>query len=249
MIKKIVFILLALVSFKGVSQEFSSLWEGYFSYFEIKDISQGNDKIFAASENAIFSYDVLTNEINKITTIEGLSGETISTISYSEDFDLLVVGYETGLIEIVFDDEDEILSVVDILEKESISPVLKKINHLNEHDGVIYISTDYGISVYNLSQLQFGDTYFIGNGGSQIPIYQTTIFEDNIYAACGSNNALKKASLANSNLIDYQQWTTISGGNFISIQTVGAKLYATRLNNSIYEKLSVITCRYQVYKF
>ena len=77
MFKRIVFILLALVSFKGVSQEFSTLWEGYFSFFEIKDVTSGNDKIFAASENAIFSYDVLTNEINKITTIEGLSGETI----------------------------------------------------------------------------------------------------------------------------------------------------------------------------
>jgi hypothetical protein len=78
MFKRIVFILLALVSFKGVSQELSSLWEGYFSYFGVKDITRGNDKIFAASENAIFSYDVFSNEINKITTIEGLSGELIT---------------------------------------------------------------------------------------------------------------------------------------------------------------------------
>ncbi len=92
MLKKIVFIFLALAAFKARSQDFSSLWEGYFSYVNIKDISRGNDNIFAASENAIFSYDIFSNEINQITTIEGLSGETISTISYSEEFDLLVVG-------------------------------------------------------------------------------------------------------------------------------------------------------------
>lgn len=237
MLKKIVFIFLALVSFKGISQDFSSLWEGYFSFFDIKDISRGNDKIFAASENAIFSYDIFSNEINKITTIEGLSGETISTISYSQEFNLLVVGYEIGLIEIIFDDGD-ILSVVDILEKESISPVLKHINHFNEDDGLLYISTDYGVSVYDLNQLQFGDTYFIGDGGSQISVNQTTIYEDNIYAACGSNGAIRKGALSNPSLIDYQQWQTISAGNFIAIQTVGDKLYTARLNNSIYEVIN-----------
>ena len=211
------------------------MWEGYFSYSLIlKTISIGNDHIFAASENAIFSYDIFSNEIDQITTIEGLSGETISTISYSEEFDLLVVGYETGLIEIVFDDGD-ILSVVDILEKESISPVLKQINHFNEDQGLLYISTDYGISLYDLNLLQFGDTYFIGDAGSQISVNQTAIYENNIYAACGSNGAIRKGALSNPNLIDYQQWQIISAGDFIAIQTVGDKLYTARLNNTINE--------------
>ncbi|MFT5847118.1 MAG: hypothetical protein ACJARX_002458 [Psychroserpens sp.] len=236
MFKRIVFILLALVSFKGVSQELSSLWEGYFSYFGVKDITRGNDKIFAASENAIFSYDVFSNEINKITTIEGLSGELITTISYSEDFGLLAVGYETGLVEIVFDD-GEILSIVDILEKESISPVLKKINHFSESDGLLYISTDFGISVYNLEQLQFGDTYFIGDGGSQVAIGQTAIFNGFIYAATGFNG-LRKADLENPNLIDFQQWSTIVNGSFIAVQTVGTKLYAITQNNVLNEVVS-----------
>ncbi|MDG5490505.1 two-component regulator propeller domain-containing protein [Psychroserpens sp. SPM9] len=235
MLKRILVVLLILVSFKGVSQDFSTLWEGYFSYFEIRDITRSEDKIYAASENAIFSYDVFSNEIETITTINGLSGESIATIRYSEDFDLLIVGYETGLIEIIFDGESEILSVVDILEKETISPALKKINHLYEYEGLLYISTDYGISVYDLTNLQFGDSYFIGNGGSQITVNQTAIFNGNIYAACGSNNGIKKAALSNPNLIDFQQWTTISNGNYTAITNVGAKLYVLQLNKVIHE--------------
>ncbi|MGS2725548.1 type IX secretion system anionic LPS delivery protein PorZ [Psychroserpens sp. BH13MA-6] len=236
MFKRYLFLLTVLISFEGISQDFSTLWEGYFSYAEIKDISKGNDKIFAASENAIFSYDLLTNEIETITTVDGLSGETISTIKYSEAFDLLMVGYETGLIEIVFDGEQDLLSVVDILDKESISPVLKVINHFYEDDtGLVYIATDFGISVYDLNQLQFGDTYFIGDGGSQIGVKEITIYEDAIYAACGSNGAIRKAALSNPNLIDYQQWTTVSFGNFKAIQTVGSKLYVMRLNNRLFE--------------
>ena len=71
-----------------------------------------------------------------------------------------------------------------LLTKLTISPTDKKINHINAYQNLIYISTNYGISVYDLERLEFGDTYFIGNGGSQIPVTQTTIFEDHIYASC-----------------------------------------------------------------
>ena len=222
-------------SFFVWSQDYSSLWEGYFSYYNIKDVTQGNNKIYAASENAIFSYDLSTNELQNITTVNGLSGETITKILYSETYQLLMVGHENGLIEIVFDNDTEVLSVVDILDKETIAPNVKRINHFNEFNGLVYVSTNYGISVYNLERLEFGDTYFIGAGGSQINVNQTTIFGDFIYVACGSSNAIKKASVSNPNLIDYQQWQTISTGNFKAIQSVNDRLYAVRMNKTFYE--------------
>jgi hypothetical protein len=235
MLRHIVITFLLLNSFAIYAQDFSALWEGYFSYYNIKDVSQGNNKIFAASENAIFSYDLGTGELQKITTINGLSGETITKIKYSETYQLLMIGYENGLIEIVFDSDDEVLSVVDILDKESVSPILKRINHFNEHEGLVYISTNYGISVYDLNRLEFGDTYLIGSGGSQISISQTTILDGVIYAACGNNNAIKKASLSNQNLIDYQQWQMIGVGTYKAVQAVGGRLYALRLNRVFYE--------------
>ena len=97
---------------------------------------------------------------------------------------LLVIGYENGLIEIAFDNDDKILTVVDIIDKPTIPATNKRINHFNAYGNVVYISTNYGISVFNLERLEFGDTYFIGNGGSQIQVNQTTVFGDYIYAAC-----------------------------------------------------------------
>ena len=64
-----------------VAQDFSALWKGYFSFYNIKDVVKGNSKIYAASENAVFSYDAQTREITEITTINGLSGEQISIIN------------------------------------------------------------------------------------------------------------------------------------------------------------------------
>jgi sugar lactone lactonase YvrE len=235
MLKRFLFLFILLLSFSINAQDFSNLWKGYFSYFNVVDVTRGNDKIYAASENAIFSYDVNTNEIETVTTIEGLSGEFISTIEYSVDFQLLIIGYETGLMEIYFESNNEILTVVDIIEKESISPSLKRINHFNEHEGLIYIATDYGISIYDLDRLEFGDTYFLGNGGSQITVEQTTVFNGFIYAACTNANGLKKGVLDNPNLIDFQQWETIIGGNFTSIETVEDRLYTIRLDKTFNE--------------
>ena len=234
MIKRFVVLLIYVFPLLQFAQDFSALWEGHFSFFNIKDVSQGNNKIYAAAENAIFSYDLQTNELEKLTTIQGLSGELISTIHYSESYQLLIIGYESGLMEIAFDSDDNVLTIVDIIDKPTIPPDDKTINHFNEYNGLVYISTDYGISVYDLERLEFGDTYFIGNLGSQIPVKQTTIFQDFIYAACFSGNGVKKALSTSNNLIDYQQWQTIAGGSWRATQTVNDNLYALRANRDIF---------------
>ncbi|WP_299393159.1 two-component regulator propeller domain-containing protein [uncultured Gelidibacter sp.] len=217
------------------AQEVSALWQGHFSYNHIKDVVKGNTKIYAASENAVFTYDLSSNELETITTIEGLSGETITTIAYSDAYETLLIGYANGLIEIVSGPENQILSVVDILEKQTIAPNLKRINHFNIDNDKVYIATDYGISVYDLERLEFGDSYFIGNGGSHSNVNQTTILNSKIYAACGNNNAIKSADVANPNLIDYQQWKTIGSGSFVSVEHVGDRLYAVKTDQVIYE--------------
>lgn len=230
--KQLVAVFFFLQSWLLISQNFEQSWTGYFSYVSIKSISQGNDKIYAATENSIFTYDLSTEEIAKFSTINGLSGKEISTALYSENFGLYIIGYENGLIEIIIDGEENILKVVDILEKQTIPPDRKRINHFYEYNGDLFISTQYGISVYNLSALEFGDTYFIGDLGSQINITQTTVLENVLYAAT-SESGIRSAFVEDDNIIDYQQWTTISNGGYKGIQTLGTELYLAKNNNSI----------------
>ena len=230
--KQLVRVILILQIFFLQAQNFENSWTGYFSYVSIKSISQGNDKIYAAAENAIFTYDLSTEEISSISTINGLSGNPISTAYYSENNGLYVIGYENGLIEIVIDGEDNVLKVVDILDKTTIPPNMKTINHFNEYNGRLYISTGYGISVYNLDTLEFGDTYFIGDLGSQINITQTTVLGDLIYAS-SSENGIKSALVADESIIDFEEWTTVIEGGYKGIQSLGSELYTVNNNNTI----------------
>ncbi len=217
------------------AQNFSDSWTGHFSYLDIKDISQGTNKIFGAAENAIFIYDTQTNEIEKISTINGLSGETISSIHYVEENGILLIGFENGLMQVYKESNSEFLTVVDIFDKPTIPPNDKRINHFNIYNGYAYISTDYGISLYDINALEFGDTYLIGPVGSQIKVNQTTVFQDYIYVATESR--LYRAIADNPNLINYEEWEGLTLGNWSGIQTGGDKLYSCR-DKRVYEVIN-----------
>ncbi len=234
MIKKIFVLLIFLSPILQFAQDFSTLWEGHFSYFNIVDIAKSDSKIYAAAENAIFIYDINTKEIEKVDTVKGLSGNDISTIYYSNIYQLLLIGYENGLIEIVLDDDDNVLTVIDIIDKVTIPAINKRINHFNVIDNVAYISTDFGISVFNIERLEFGDTFFIGNQGSQLRVSQTTFFNNYIYAAT-RDGGIRRALLDNPNLIDFGNWEIVANGDFLGIEGLSSKLYATGSNRIIYE--------------
>ena len=101
------------------SQNSDTSWVGHFSYLNIKEVVSGDAKFYAASETAIFSYDPFSRELNTITTVNGLSGELISTIHYSNQYGRLLIGYENGLIEVYKEQDGEIITVVDIINKQN----------------------------------------------------------------------------------------------------------------------------------
>lgn len=223
--------ILLLVTVFGYSQE-NQLWQGYFSYNVIKDITQSTTKIYAAAENAYFKRDLATGELSTTSTVEGLSGETISQIYHSETLKKTLIGHNNGLLIVVNDVDGTMLNVVDILNKPSVPPNKKRINHFMEKDGKVYIATDFGISVYDLNLLAFGDTYFIGPGGSNIEILQTEIYNGFIYAVA-SGYGLLKADVNNPNLIDFNQWTMVSPGSWGSVEATASELTAVSLGGAL----------------
>jgi len=225
---------LLLLSLLTLSMGFSQnnkLWKGYFSYNEIKDLSQSTEKVFAASENAFFSQDILSGTIKTTNTIDGLSGQTITSFYHSPTLKKSLVGYENGLMIVINEVDGSMLNVVDIINK-SIPQNVKKINHFMEYNGIVYVSCDFGIVQYNLATLQFGDTYFIGFNGNLINITQSAVFQGKIYAATRYNGILA-ADINNPNLNDYSQWTTIANSGWSGIETFGTNLIATTTAGSL----------------
>ena len=221
---KVFYIFLSLIFSQLSFAQFNKQWKGYFSYSEIKDLSQSNTTIYAASENALFSLNNVSNILKTTNTVDGLAGESISAIHYSRYFNKTIIGYENGLILIINETDGSILNVVDIINKQ-LPTSIKKVNHINEFDGILYISCDFGIVQYKLATSGFGDTYFIGAAGEEIIVNQSAVFQGKIYAA--TNQGIKVASVNNPNLNDFMQWQQIVPGTWKGVETFNTQLLAS----------------------
>lgn len=223
-------------TFLFVSSTFSQTnqsWGGYFSYNNIIGLAESESQIIAATENALFSKHLATNEISTFNSIDGLKSEEISSIYHSNEYNLTLIGNINGLLIIINQNNRNIINKVDIINDIPITPNLKKINHFTEHNGKVYISTDYGITVFDLATLEFGDTYFISPSGTEAKVLQTTIYNNEIYAAT-SLYGIRRASLSNPFLINYNSWDTFNTTYWRGVATIGEHLVTSGNNGILY---------------
>lgn len=232
MFRRILTILVLLCFVFGFSQN-NQLWKGYFSYNQITDVSESSQNIYASCENVFFSKNLTTNDLKTKTSVDGLEAETITTIYHSDTTNKTFVGNGNGLLLIVNQD-GTIMYKKGIMDEVPVSSLIKKINHFLEFNNKLYISCDYGITVFDLTTFEFGDTFYIGNGGTQIKVFQTTIYNGAIYAVTESSG-IKKGLISNPNLVDYNQWQQFDVGSWNGIVTFQNQLIASNTNNKLYK--------------
>lgn len=227
--RKTLIIFCLLFSSIGFGQDYSNAWEAYFSFFKIKDIDAAGDFIFTASENALFSTDLLNLEQEEITTLTGLSGDEISSVSYAENQQIILIGYDSGLLQIYNLTNKKTRTFIDILQQPTITPEERMINEFFIYGDKAYLSTNYGISVFNLNKMEFGDTYYIGNHGDKLGVNSLSIQNDQIFAAT-KDGGLRYAHLNNPNLVDYNQWNQVEQGEILKTFNFYGDLYILQNN-------------------
>ena len=210
--------------------DYSDNWEDFFSYTNVKDFIKVDDVIYAAADNAVFTYNIQTQETQKLSSVKGLSGETTSAIHYNKTYDRLVIGYENGLVEVV-DSDGTITISADIVNFSQTGS--KRINHIFEHEDKLYLSTPFAIVVYDIERVEFGDTFFIGQNSSEVVVNQTTVLDNTIYAA--TDNGIFTADITNPNLIDFNFWQqSIATSSFSKITIFENEIYTTS-NTSLFK--------------
>jgi hypothetical protein len=234
MLKRIVFLILSLIAVVGYSQN-NQKWQGYFSYNQITDISEASENIFASSENAFFSKNLNTNDLKTTTSIDGLEAETITAFYHSDSANKSFVGNSNGLL-LVVNADGTYLYKTGIRDEVPVPAGIKQINHFLEYNNKLYISTNYGITLFDLDTLEFGDTYYMGASGNYISVKQTCITNGSIYAATQGNTSgsgIRKVSFANPFLNDYNQWVDISGFYWEGITAFNNLVFAARSDNKL----------------
>jgi len=199
-------------------------WRTHFSYSNVKEVTGGDNKVFAATENAIFCYDLEDNSLNLINKNTGLSGVGIGAIAFNSDNDQLIVAYQNGNID--FWSNNQVETVTTISEAET--NVDKRLRDIQKFGDQLYISGDLGIVVYDLLRNEITEVYQnLGPDGTELIVYQTAFTNDSIFAA--TDSGILSASLAEDvNRQDFNNWKrALTGIPFQHIVESGNSIYAS----------------------
>jgi len=225
---KISFLILFSSLLSWSQTDFSDQWEDFYSYNNVKEFVNTDTQIIALADNAVFIFDKLTAETEKISSVNGLSGETTSSIYYDENLDRIFIGYENGLVEVI-DTDRKIIIKPDILNFNILGS--KRINRIAANGSELFLATPFGIVVFDLEALEFKDTYFIGAASSEVYINDIAIFDTMIYAVTA--NGMYNADLDEPFLIDSNNWTNSFTGNYSNITAFNNQLFLSK-NNELF---------------
>lgn len=225
-------IVLFFISQLFFAQQNNQLWKGYFSYNEIVDVEAASNSVFAATQNVVFSKATTSSDLKIFNSINGFKPESITTIHHSQSTNKTFAGNTNGLL-LVINSDGSISSKVDIINEVPVPSNKKKINDFYEHDGKLYVATDYGISVMDIATSEFIITYFVGTAGEETEVLQTTVLNNQIYAVTRSFG-IRKGDLSNPNLYDFSQWQTFDTGFWLGIVTFNNELVAMNTDSKTY---------------
>ncbi len=203
----------------------TNAWEAYYSYTNSSIGTLSNQTIVSAAENALFLFDSSQGTSETISTVEGLSGDTISALATYGDY--ILVGHENGLLAQFNINTKNIIFESGITRSNTISAEKKQINHIHLADNAAYLATGFGIVEVNPETLEFGDTYYFGSTIDRIHVNQVFVFENALHAA--TEQGLFKISQTHPNKLEFLFWDQLAKeGNWASIWAQDNSLYAAK---------------------
>lgn len=161
-----------------LSQSAIGTWHDHLNYSRANDLDILHNKVYVSAGNTLFILNTADNSLSRLNRVTGLSDVGISTIKANPDFNMVVVGYINGNLDIIQD--NTITNITDI--KNSTVAGDKRIRHINFYGSSALLSTGVGVIDFNLERLEVKDTYNILSTGS-LPINETAVLNDTLYAA------------------------------------------------------------------
>jgi ligand-binding sensor domain-containing protein len=191
----------------SISQIPNGSWRDHLAYTRGKSIAITPKKVYCGfSQSALLAYNRETGEIEKISPIQGLADINPSYLKYSDENEVLIIGYSSGNIDLIT--HEGVLNLPDITKKSMVAS--KTINKIECFGNLAYLACDFGIVVLDLTRNEVKDTYVFGPDGTSIKVNDVTIHNNSIYAA--TDLGLYRASLNASNLLDYSFWELENNG-------------------------------------
>ena len=205
----------------------TSKWSDLFSYNNVLKIREDGDRLIAATENGIFYYYPGTGEIKKLSKANGLHEVKISAFDYNATTQTGIVGYQNGSMDVIT--PNGIFLIIDIPLANGYNGS-KRINDIFINGDKAIISAGYGVSIFNVTKREFGDTAFFTTGAAYDAVNSAVLKDNIVYAA--TSKGLKYHEL-NATFPVYSSWVSPTNfqGDYKKIDASGIIAFAS--NNDL----------------
>ncbi len=177
-------------------------WRDHLPYTQATSVVDAGSLIYSATQYSLFYFNNEDLSINRMSKVNGLSDIGINAISYSSEYDALLIAYNNTNIDLLKD--GRIINISDIKRKQILGK--KTINKIVFSDSLAYLACGFGIVVLDVKNEEFPEPiYYIGPDGSQVDVLDVTIGKDTLYAA--TESGIFKAPVNSPNLADFNSWS------------------------------------------
>ncbi|HSI77640.1 MAG TPA: two-component regulator propeller domain-containing protein [Lunatimonas sp.] len=207
-------------------------WRFHLSHLNVMQLTGSDETVFALVENSLFYLSTSERTPKTLSKLDGLYGHNFSSISFDETTKTLLITYSDGTMDLVT--ESAIRRINDIRTNALITEkTIRKVRIIN---GTGWLAADFGLARINLTEGFIESAYLnLGPGGSQVPILDVAILDNNVYAL--TESGVIWASLS-ANLNDFNQWEHLDLGAttpFIQLVAFDDELYFLGQNQQVYQ--------------
>ena len=208
----ILFFLMSFVLVQAYPQ--NNRWTIYAAYHDASKCVSVGSKIYVLSDGGLYSYDYEDMDVVTYDKSGVLSDNGIFDISYCSEEKTLVIVYNNGNIDLLYDDG----SVYNMTDFKNKTAGDKTINDIYVNGKNMYMSTNYGLLIVDIAERIFSKTYTL-----DYEINSVAVDGNFIYAA--TDNGVYKGNTAD-NLQDKSKWSVITKNAIDEFIDFNGKLYS-----------------------
>ncbi len=215
----IVVLFLSQVAQAGIGE-----WKNYTSMKDVRSVDAQRGVFWAASSGGMFSWLQSSNTFRRFTNAEGLRSVDLTAIVVDSQGDVWS-GTSNGDIHVYDPVEQTWRYITDIATANQIN---RQINNFAVIGDTVLICTDFGLSLFNKSRFEFGDTYTrFGDLPATVRVSaaDARVFNNVIWVALATTSGVYRiaaASLDNPNLLPPESWTLhVVGSGLAPIRSLG----------------------------
>lgn len=208
----ILFFLMSFVLVQAYPQ--NNRWTIYAAYHDASKCVSVGSKIYVLSDGGLYSYDYEDMDVVTYDKSGVLSDNGIFDILYCSEEKTLVIVYNNGNIDLLYDDG----SVYNMTDFKNKTAGDKTINDIYVNGKNMYMSTNYGLLIVDIAERIFSKTYTLDYG-----INSVAVDGNFIYAA--TDNGVYKGNTAD-NLQDKSKWSVITKNAIDKFIDFNGKLYS-----------------------